>query len=184
MTTATSITWLTARSSGAVAWGLVVTSMVWGLLLAVRVRPFGRSTPAALLSLHRFLGALAVVFTAVHVTAVVVDDFVHFSVLDALVPLSSEWRPIPVAVGIVAMYLLVAIEATSLLRARLSPRWWREVHLLSYWLFALVTIHALTAGTDVRAVIAESAGFAIGAVGAFFGLGLWWRRSSARVPGA
>ncbi len=160
--------------------------MAWGLLLALRVRVRGprggRSTPASLLAMHRFLGALAVVFTALHVLAIVLDDFVRFSIVDALVPMASTWRPVPVAIGVVAMYVLVAVEVTSLLRSRLSPRVWREVHLLSYVLFALSTLHALTAGTDARALVTEGVAFGIAAVGAFVALSLWWTRSNARVP--
>ena len=63
------LTWYAARASGLVAWGLVLASIVWGLLLATRVLG-RRPTPAWLLSLHRYLGALAVAFVGVHVGAI------------------------------------------------------------------------------------------------------------------
>jgi DMSO/TMAO reductase YedYZ heme-binding membrane subunit len=175
---ATNVTWLAARATGVVAWGLVVTSMVWGLLLATRALR-GRATPAALLSMHRFLGALAVTFTAAHVVAILADTFVDFSVVDVLLPLASSWRPVPVALGIIGMYALVVVEVTSLVRSRLSATIWREIHLLSYVLFALVTIHAITAGSDTRATLTEGLAFAVGALAAFTGFGLWWNRSGA-----
>ena len=56
------------------------------------------------------------------------------------------------------MYLLVAIEITSLLRHRMSNRAWHAVHLLSYFLFATTTVHMLTAGTDVKALVAVERG--------------------------
>ena len=40
------------------------------------------------------------------------------------------------------MYLLVAIEVTSLLRHKLSNRVWHAVHLISYFLFAITTCTA------------------------------------------
>jgi DMSO/TMAO reductase YedYZ heme-binding membrane subunit len=45
-----------------------------------------------------------------------------------------------------------------MLRARLSKRLWRAVHYLSFPLFAVATVHGLTAGTD-RHTFAMQAGF-------------------------
>ncbi len=133
------------------SWALVAISVCWGLLLAGRPIP-GRSVgwarPHRLLDLHRYLGALAVVFTGIHVGALIADSYVHFDVVDVLVPFASSWRPGAVAWGVVAVWLLAAIELTSLARRRLPPRVWHGVHLASYPLFAMATIHGLTAGSD------------------------------------
>ena len=139
--------WYATRSAGIVAWVLLVLSVLWGLALSTKV--FGkRPRPNWLLDLHRFLGGLAVVFTAVHVVAIVLDSFVAFTPLNVLVPFTGSWHPGAVAWGIVAMYTLVAVELTSLLRKRISKQAWRVTHYLSFPLFALATIHVLTAGTD------------------------------------
>jgi hypothetical protein len=53
------------------------------------------------------------------------------------------------------MYMLVAIEITSLLRNRMSRKAWHAVHLLAYFVFATSTVHMLSAGTDVKAIIAS-----------------------------
>jgi hypothetical protein len=175
------ITWYVARSSGLVTWALVLTTIVWGLLLATKVLG-RRPTPAWLLSLHRYLGALAVAFLGVHVGAILLDTYVHFSMVDVLVPFASAWHPIAVAWGIVAMYLLVAIEVTSLLRARMSPRAWHAVHLLAYFVLTASTVHMLTAGTDVRAVVASSASVFLCTAVVFGGTGLYmWRRGQAEL---
>ena len=139
--------WYAARASGLVAWALLAASMLWGLALTTRAFA-GWAAPRWLLDLHRWLGGLAVVFVAVHLTSVVADSFVHFGVADLLVPLASRWRPGAVAWGVVAVYLLAAVEVTSLLRRNLPPSLWRVVHGLSFPLFVLATVHALLAGTD------------------------------------
>jgi DMSO/TMAO reductase YedYZ heme-binding membrane subunit len=64
--------------------------------------------------------------------------------------LASSWRPAEVALGVVALYLLVAVEITSLLMRRLPRRLWRAVHMSSFATFLLSTLHAVTAGTDAR----------------------------------
>jgi predicted ferric reductase len=141
--------WYVARSSGIVAWGVLTLAMTWGLLLRTKLLA-GRPTPKWLLDLHRFLGGLAVTFTLVHLVGLVADGYVHFGPAELLVPLVSAWRPGPVALGVVAFYLLMAVEATSLLMRHLPRRWWRAVHLGSFGLFVLATLHGVTAGSDAR----------------------------------
>jgi len=144
--------WYTVRATGLVAWLLVTLAVVWGLLLSLRQIPASRRSglprPAWMLDLHRFLGGLALVFTGVHVLAIMADSYVQFGLVEVLVPFTSTWHPAAVAWGIVGFYLLVAVEVTSLLRRRLSKRLWRATHFLSFPLFALTTVHALAAGTD------------------------------------
>ncbi len=99
---------------------------MWGLALSTRA--LGKNPrPAWLFDLHRFLGGLALIFTAVHVGAVLLDTYVHFSLVNVLVPFTGTWHPVAVAWGIVAMYLLLAVEMTSLLRKHISKRLWRGV---------------------------------------------------------
>jgi predicted ferric reductase len=187
------LSWYVARSSGIVAWALIVATIVWGLLLATKV--LGRKPgPAWVLSLHRYLGALTLAFVGVHVGAILLDSYTNFGITDALVPFAGSWHPLAVAWGIVGMYLLVAIEITSLLRHRLSKRAWHAVHLLSYFLFATTTVHMITAGTDLKALLASTAAAMIG-IAAVFGSAILyvWRNDaaeqravarSARIPTA
>ena len=60
---------------------------------------------------------------------------------------SQLWWYVARSVGIVA-WALLAVELTSLLRKRISKRAWRLTHYLSFPLFLLTTVHALSAGTD------------------------------------
>jgi hypothetical protein len=105
--------WYVARATGYVAWGLVATSVVSGLLLSTRLTR-GRPTPAWILDLHRFLAGAAVAFTGLHLTGLIADTYVHFGAVEVLVPFASTWKPGPVAFGVVALYLLAAIEISSL----------------------------------------------------------------------
>jgi predicted ferric reductase len=142
-----SLLWCVARAGGLVAWGLAAAAVLWGLALSTRVLG-RRPRPAWLFDLHRFLGGLALVFTGVHVLAVLADGYVHFSLVNVLVPLTGTWHPLAVAWGIVGLYLLLAVELTSLARRFVPLQLWRRVHYGSFVLFATTTMHALTAGTD------------------------------------
>lgn len=139
--------WYTARAGGVVAWVLLALSVAWGLLLSTRIVA-KRGAPAWLLDLHRFLGGLALVFTAVHVGALVADSYSHFGWSEILVPLASKWKPGPVACGVVGLYLLVAVEVTSLLMRRIPRKTWRAVHFASFGLFVVSAMHGAQAGTD------------------------------------
>jgi DMSO/TMAO reductase YedYZ heme-binding membrane subunit len=141
------LVWYIARAAGLVAWALSATTVLWGLALSTRA--FGRRPrPPWLADLHQYLGGLTVIFTAVHIAALALDDYVQFTLTDMLIPLAAEWRPLALAWGIVGLYLLLAVEATSLLRRRIPTKLWRRVHHASFILFATATIHLLTAGSD------------------------------------
>ena len=141
---------LAPSSGGIVAWALLAAASIWGLELSTKLRS-PRVRPNWTLDLHRFLGGLAVVFTAVHVASILLDSYVHFGVAELFVPFASAWHPLAVAWGIVALYLLVAVEATSLARRRMPTVLWRRVHYLSFPLFVMATVHLLAAGSDANA---------------------------------
>lgn len=144
---ASEVWWYTARASGLVAWGLAALAVLWGVALSTRA--LGRKPKAPwLLDLHRFLGALTVVFVAVHVVGLWADSYIQFTAAELFVPFASSWETVAVAWGVIAFYLLVAVEITSLLMGRIPKSWWKGVHFSSYALYALATVHLLQAGTD------------------------------------
>ena len=148
--------WYVARSSGLVAWTLLAGAVAWGLLMTSgAVRTWAKSS--WLLDLHRWLGALALVFTGVHVLAIMADTYTHFGLATVLVPLTSTWHPVAVAWGIASLYLLAAVELTSLLRRHLRHKLWRRVHYASFPLFVFATVHGVSAGTDGRTPMAIAA---------------------------
>jgi predicted ferric reductase len=149
--------WYVARASGLVAWLLLAGAMLWGLALSTKA--LGRRPRANwLLDMHRWLGGTALALTGVHVGALLLDQYVHFDVAAVLVPFASSWHPLTVAFGVPALYLLVAVELTSLARAHLSKRLWRNVHTASFPLFVAATAHGLTTGTDTKTFVALSLG--------------------------
>lgn len=141
------LSWYVARSSGIVAWATVTASILWGLALSSRlVRK--RGTPAWLLDLHRYLGTLSLVFVLIHLGGLWADNFVYFGWQELLVPMSSPWKPGAVAWGIVAFYLLVAIQVTSWLMRHIKRTVWHAIHLTSIGLWITATLHTFLAGQD------------------------------------
>jgi DMSO/TMAO reductase YedYZ heme-binding membrane subunit len=141
--------WYVARATGVVAWMAAVGAVLVGLALSSRIG--GKQVPPAwLLGLHRHLGALTAGFTAAHVVALIADSYVHFDLVDVLVPMASGWRQGAVAWGVVGMWLLAAVEVSSLLKRRLRAKTWRAIHLTSYLAAVAATTHMAAAGTDFR----------------------------------
>ena len=141
------IWWYLARASGIVAWLFLTTAVLWGIMLSTDLFPKHRR-PAWLLDLHRGLGALSLIAVAVHLAALVADSYVDFGVVHLLVPFASEWKRWQVALGVVALWGLVVVEATSLAMKRLPRKLWRGIHFTSYLTFVLTSLHGTFAGTD------------------------------------
>jgi methionine sulfoxide reductase heme-binding subunit len=141
--------WYVARASGIVAWLFLTASVIWGVILSTKAFP-ERRRPAWLLDLHRWLGGLTVSFVAIHLVALVADNYTHFDLGDLTIPFASDWKPGAVALGVVAAWLLAAVELTSLAIRRLPRHVWRSIHVMSYAVFWLTSLHAALAGTDRR----------------------------------
>lgn len=139
--------WYLSRAAGTVAWVLVLVTCAWGILLATRLFR-GWDRPAWLLDLHRWLGSLLLASTALHIFALIGDNYTHFTMKSLFVPFASEWQPRAVALGVLSLYMLAAVQITSWMMKKISKRVWRGIHMLSYVAFIMVTWHAITAGTD------------------------------------
>jgi predicted ferric reductase len=141
--------WYLSRASGIVAWLILTASVLWGIVLATDLFSESRR-PAWLLDLHRWLGGLAVGFTAIHIAALVADSYVEFSVADLTVPFASDYKTGAVAWGVLAMWLLVVVELTSLAMKRIPRRVWRGIHRTSAATFWMASLHGTYAGTDAN----------------------------------
>jgi methionine sulfoxide reductase heme-binding subunit len=139
--------WYLSRSTGIIAWVLGFASVIWGMLLSTRA--MGRKVKGPwLLDLHRWLAALTCTFVVVHVAVLSFDSYAPFSVSEMLVPMASEWKPVPVLWGIIALYALVVVQISSLIKNRLPKKLWHSLHLLSIVFYVTSTVHMLMAGSD------------------------------------
>jgi len=178
----TQIWWESARAAGIVAWALATLAVIGGLQLSTRL--LRKPAPAWVLDVHRFVGGLAVVFTLVHMLGLLLDPYIGYGPADLFVPFVSAFKPGAVALGIVAFYLLLAVELTSLAMRKLPRRVWHGVHLSSYLLFVLATVHGITSGTDRHNIWFQWACLLAAALVLFMTLVriLAPRRGSARPP--
>ena len=141
------LSWELARVGGMVAYVLITASVVIGMLVSLKLRS-PRWPRWVTTELHRFVTLLALVFAVVHGVAVWIDPFTGFTPAEVLVPLASHYRPLWVAAGIVAGYLLLGVWASEYARPRIGYAWWRRLHFLSFGVFVLATLHGVGSGSD------------------------------------
>jgi sulfoxide reductase heme-binding subunit YedZ len=97
---------------------------------------------------HRTLALTGLGALALHGASLVLDATVKVTPTALLVPGLVAYRPLAVAVGVVAAWLFVVVTASFAVRRRIGMRMWRRLHWLTFGLFATATIHGVTAGTD------------------------------------
>lgn len=148
--------WFAARSSGIVAWFLFTATALWGVFAASKFWQSAKR-PKALVELHRWLAVLAWVFSAIHLVTLWADSYVEFGAAELFLPGASEWKTVPVAFGVIAFWILMAVQVSSLVRDRIGRRSWKWVHLTSYGAWWATTLHGILAGTDATNVVLRSA---------------------------
>ena len=142
--------WYFSRASGLMALVLLTTIVVLGVLGPLRVSS-ERWPRFAIRTVHRDVSLLAVAVVCFHVVTITYDTFVHVPLTSAVLPWGSSYSPFWVGLGAVAFDLLLAIVATSLIRARLGYRTWRFVHWFAYLCWPVAVAHGLAAGSDHNA---------------------------------
>lgn len=147
MTVWAHVTWYTERAGGYTALLLLTLAVCLGLMLSFRVS--STRWPRFLTNeLHRDVTLTAIGFSILHGLALWADPWEAFPLRALTVPLDSHHRPLAVALGIVGLYLAVAIWLSSRVQRRIGYRAWRRLHLLTYAVFALCAAHAILAGED------------------------------------
>ena len=144
------VTWDIARAGGFTAYILLTLAVVVGLALSTQIQSPSRWPRLLNNELHNFLTLLSTVFLAVHVLAVWIDPFTHFGWNEILIPLASTYRPVWMALGIVGLYLGIAIGISTWLRPHIGYKLWRRLHVLTLGIFALATIHGIGTGSDTQ----------------------------------
>lgn len=140
-------TWIVLRAAGVGAYLMVFLSVAWGL--AATTTPFGKrvSKPTAAL-VHQFMSTCGLFLLGIHLGGLLLDRYVPFDLADLLVPMRGTYRPVAVALGILAMYGTVVVIVLSWLRRSIGTTWWRRSHLLAVPTFTLSLLHGVFAGTD------------------------------------
>lgn len=141
------LSWHLVRSSGIVAYVLLLASTIWGLLLSSQSVKDWSPGPVSL-TLHSTISWLALLLGLGHGLLLLLDKYFTYTLSDILVPFTGPYRPEAVGLGTLTFWLLVVISLSFPLKKRIGQVNWRRLHYTSYGAFGLVSIHGLFAGTD------------------------------------
>lgn len=135
------ILWAVTRATALVSVVLLTASFVLGVLTSARAAE-SITRRAVITALHRTVSLLMISFIAVHVITAIIETYVDIGWLSALVPFTSAYDRGWIGLGTIAVDILLAVIITSLLRDRISQRWWRLVHLSAYAMWPIALLHA------------------------------------------
>ena len=143
----THTTWYITRAAGWVAYFLLWFSMVWGL--AIPTKFFERFlSPTFAVDFHEYISLLSIGFIILHVSVLMIDQYLPFSLVQILVPFISPYRPLWVGLGVLGFYLTLLVTITFYLRKKIGQKKFKAIHTLSLIAYLGVVMHAFFAGSD------------------------------------
>ncbi len=147
LSTPEKLPWIGSRTTAFIAYLTIAGSVVYGLLLSTKLLDAIAHRPVSF-ALHQELAAIGLGLSGVHGALLGLDQTIHFSLLDLLVPFASPYRPIAVGLGQLALYATVIVTVSFYARRRIGQRTWRALHYLTFLAFVGATAHGILAGTD------------------------------------
>ncbi len=153
-TNGTHATWYITRAAGWIAYFLLWFSMVWGLVIPTKFLEKFLS-PTFVVDFHEYLSLLSIGFVILHVTVLLFDQYLPFTLAQILVPFASTYRPLWVGLGIIGAYLGLLVTVTFYLRKKIGQKRFKSIHTLSVFAYLGVILHAFFSGTDSSLPIAQ-----------------------------
>lgn len=141
------LAWHLVRSSGMVAYVLLLASTVWGLFLSTQFVKDWSPGPVSL-TLHSTISWLALLLGLGHGLLLLFDEYFTYTLGDVLVPFTGPYRPEAVGLGTLAFWMIVIISLSFPLKKRIGHTSRKRLHYASYVAFGMVSFHGLFAGTD------------------------------------
>lgn len=147
--------WYLSRAAGFTGYLLLFVSVALGIAIGTRLaeRIAKRNT---IFDLHRFTTIMALAFSLFHVFILLGDGYFNFNVWQLSVPFRSPYQTWQTAVGVFALYALGLLILSFYVRQFIGYRAWRAIHFVTFVMFAGVTLHGITAGTDTTQAWAKA----------------------------
>ena len=126
-----SFPWYISRASGIVSYIFLFLIMVSGAMITTKTMYRFLSPPTAW-TFHQYLGITLSVSIITHIISLLFDNFLKFSIIELLVPFTSRFAGNYVALGIIGLYLFLAVIISSLFYKMKIPKIWRLLHYLPF----------------------------------------------------
>jgi methionine sulfoxide reductase heme-binding subunit len=125
--------------------GAATINLLLGMLMSLRYSPV-RHWPHRhfnLFALHQWTAYVAVALTLTHPLVLLFISAPHFGIVDIVFPIHSPLQPKLNLAGAGALYLLVLVLVSSLLRTRIGRPLWRNLHYLVFPAAVLFFLHSI-----------------------------------------
>jgi predicted ferric reductase len=132
--------------------GAIAVNLLLGMLMSLRYSP-SRLWPHRridLFALHRWTAYIAVVLTLAHPAVLLFLKSPAFRISDVLWPLHSYLQPKLNTTGAAALYLILIVLISSLLRTRMPRGVWRNLHWLVYPSAVMLLIHSILTDPNLK----------------------------------
>lgn len=132
--------------------GAVTINLLLGMLITLRYSPV-RLWPhrrVNLFALHQWTAYSAVVLAVSHPLVLLLLKSPRFSVPQILWPIHSYLQPKLNLAGAVALYLVLLVLFSSLLRSRMARPLWRRLHYLVYPAAVLLLLHSILTDPELK----------------------------------
>ena len=125
--------------------GTATLNLWLGLLMSLRYSPLERwpHRRINLFALHQWTAYLTVALVLAHPVVLLWLKTPRFGFFDLLWPIHSPLQPWINLTGAIAIYLVLLLVVSSLLRHRLGRSLWRKLHYLAFPTFVLVFVHSI-----------------------------------------
>ena len=134
------------------ATGAVTINLLLGMLMSLRYSPV-RQWPhrrVNLFELHQWTAYAAIALTLTHPAILLLVRAPHFRVFDILFPIDSPLQPKINLAGAGALYLILLVFVSSLLRLRIGRPVWRNLHYLVFPAAVLLFLHSILTDPNLR----------------------------------
>jgi sulfoxide reductase heme-binding subunit YedZ len=132
--------------------GAVTVNLLLGMLMSLRYSPV-RHWPhrrVNLFALHQWTAYVAVFLTLSHPTVLLFLHTPRFRWMDVLWPIHSYLQPKLNLAGAGALYLIVLVLISSLLRMRIGRPLWRALHYLVFPSAVLLFLHSILTDPNLK----------------------------------
>jgi len=132
--------------------GFAALNLLIGLLISLRYSPV-RYWPHRRLNLfafHQWIAYATILLTLSHPVVLLFLAKPKFRLFDILLPFQSPLQPLINVAGAGALYLLLLVFITSLLRSRVGRPLWRRIHYLVFPAAVLLFVHSILTDPDLK----------------------------------
>src|SRR5512133_2050822 len=119
--------WYLSRGSAVVAYFLLWLSMLLGTGITNKLGALWPGLPSTI-ELHQYTSILGLAFGIFHGLILLGDKYINYTIAQILVPFKSEFAPLAIGLGQIALYTWVILDVSFYVRKIIGKKAWRAIH--------------------------------------------------------